>query len=263
MTTLTTAGLPAWRAAAYWIRQYTRVWRGTVVISIANPVLFLIGIGAGLGKLVDHHAPAQIAGVPYLAFFAPGLLAAATMQTAFLESSGRVRQAASWGGSYRDAALTPLEPRQIMDGHLLFILFRVVTSAAAFLAVMAAFGACRSWWALAVLPAATLTGLAFTTATMAWAVTATGHTQINNVFRFVIIPLYMFSGTFFAIGQLPGWLLPVAYVTPLYHGVALCRTLSLGTATLAGSAVHLAYLVVMAVGGYLLARVNYRRVLHP
>jgi lipooligosaccharide transport system permease protein len=259
---MTATSAPTLRAFSYWMLQYRRVWRGTFVISVLNPMLFLIGIGAGLGKLVDQHAPAQIAGVPYVAFFAPGLLAAASMQTGFLESAGSVWRAANWEGAYRGAVTTPLDPEQIMYGHLLFITFRLVTSSAAFLAVMSLFGAARSWWTIAVLPAAVLTGLAFAVPMAAWSVTVTRSQQINSVFRFFIMPLYMFSGTFFAITQLPEWIRWVAYVLPLYHGVELCRTLALGTATLGGSAVHIGYLVVLSLVGLLLARRNYRRVLH-
>jgi lipooligosaccharide transport system permease protein len=127
---------------------------------------------------------------------------------------------------------------------------------------MALFGAARSWWSLAVLPAAVLTGLAFAAPASAWAVTVTRSQQINKAFRFVIMPLYMFSGTFFAITQLPEWIRWAAYVLPLYHGVELCRTLSLGTATLGGSAVHIGYLLVLSIVGFVVARRNYRRVLH-
>ena len=254
---------PTIRAFSYWMLQYRRVWRASFVISVLNPLLFLVGIGAGLGRLVDHHAPAAIAGVPYVAFFAPGLLAAASMQTGFLESSGRVWRAASWEGAYRGAVTTPLDPEQIMDGHVLFMAFRLATSGAAFIAVMALFGAARSWWTIAVLPAAVLTGLAFAIPAAAWGVTVTRSQQINMAFRFVIMPLYMFSGTFFAITQLPEWIRWVAYVLPLYHGVELCRTLSLGTATLGGSAVHVGYLLVLSIVGFVVARRNYRKVLHP
>ena len=196
------------RAFSYWLMRYRRNWRGTIVISVANPLLFLLGVGAGIGHLVDRHAPAQIAGVPYAAFFAPGMLAAAAMQTAFLESSGPVSFAARQGG-YASATPTPLEPEQMMSGHLLFVAGRVLTSSAAFIAVMAAFGVSDGWWALALLPAALLTGLAFATPAAAWAVTVRQHRHINTVFRFVILPLYMFSGTFFAITQLPGWIRPL------------------------------------------------------
>jgi Nod factor-specific ABC transporter NodJ protein len=250
------------RAFSYWLLQYRRTWRSTIVISVANPLLFLLGIGGGLGKLVDQHAPAAIAGVPYVAFFAPGLLAASAMQTGFLESCWPARAAAGWEGAYRGEVTTPLGTSDIMAGHLLFMAFRVFTSSAAFIIVMSFFGATRSWWALAVLPAALLTGMAFATPAAAWGITLTQARTVNSAFRFVIIPLYMFSGTFFAVAQLPHWLRVVAYATPLYQGVELCRTLALGTATLGSSLYHAGYLVVLTVGGIIAARITYRKVLH-
>ncbi|MFG1882543.1 ABC transporter permease [Micromonospora sp. NPDC049102] len=83
------------------------------------------------------------------------------------------------------------------------------------------------------------------------------------MFRFVIMPLYMFSGTFFAVSQLPEWIRPVSYLLPLWPGVELCRTVSLGTATIAGSSVHIVYLLALTIGGFLAAHVTYRRRLHP
>ncbi|MDX6630799.1 MAG: lipooligosaccharide transport system permease protein [Gaiellales bacterium] len=251
-----------WRAFGYWMTQYRKTWRGTIVISVANPLLFLAGIGAGLGDLVDRHAPEQLGSASYLAFFAPGLLAASAMQTGFIEGSGRVSMAAGWAGSYRSAATTPLEPSEIMGGHLLFIAFRVLSSSAAFVAVMAVFGVSDGCWALAVLPAALLTGLAFAAPAAAWAVGVRFPRQINTVFRFVIMPMYMFSGTFFASGQLPGWLRPVVEALPLWQGVELCRTLSLGSAGALSAAFHAGYLLVLTAGGILAARVTYRRRLH-
>jgi Nod factor-specific ABC transporter NodJ protein len=251
------------REFSYWMRRYRRTWRGTIVISVANPLLFLLGVGVGLGHLVDRHAPAHIAGVPYLAFFAPGMLAAAAMQTGFLESSGRVAMAAGVNGCYRAATTTPLRPDQIMGGHLLFIAWRIASSSAAFVAVMVAFGVTHGWWALGVLAGALLTGLAFAAPAAAWAVALRQTRHIDTVFRFVIMPMYLFSGTFFAIGQLPHRLRGLAYLTPLYHGAQLCRTLSLGTATPAGTALHAGVLLAMTAAGIAIARVTYRRRLHP
>jgi Nod factor-specific ABC transporter NodJ protein len=251
-----------WSAYRYWMAQYRKTWRGTIVISVANPLIFLLGIGAGLGHLVDRHTPAGLAGVSYVAFFAPGLLAASAMQTGFIEGAGRVAMAAGWAGSYRSATTTPLEPSEIMGGHLLFMAFRVLSSSAAFVAVMAVFGVSDGWWALATVPAALLTGMAFAAPAAAWAVGVRSPTQINTIFRFVIMPMYMFSGTFFAVAQLPHWIRPVAYVLPLWQGVELCRSLSLGTATTIGAAAHVAYLVALIAGGILVARNTYRRRLH-
>ena len=96
----------------YWLMRYRRTWRASIVMSVGNPLLFLIGVGAGLGHLVDHHGAAQMAGVSYAAFFAPGLLAAAAMQTAFLESSGQIARAAAPDGAYQSTVSTPLSRYQ-------------------------------------------------------------------------------------------------------------------------------------------------------
>ena len=125
------------------------------------------------------------------------------MQTGYIEGGGRVAAAAGWVGSYRTAATTPLEPGEILAGHLLFIAFRLLTSSAAFVAVMAVFGVGAGWWVLAALPAALLTGLAFAAPVAAWAVGLRSIGKIQAGFRFVLMPMYMFSGTFFALDQLP------------------------------------------------------------
>lgn len=246
----------------YWLKLYHRTWRGTIVISVANPLLFLLGIGVGLGHLVAHGHAATLGGVSYTAFFAPGLLAASAMQTGFSESGGRVAAAAGPAGSYRAAATTPLEPEEILAGHLLFIGFRLLSSSAAFIVVMVAFGVSDYWHALTVLPAALLTGLAFAAPLAAWTVTLRSTTRIQSLFRFVLMPMYMFSGTFFALGQLPRGLDLIASALPLSQGVALCRALSLGTGSAPALAGHTLYLLALVVAGLLAARVTYRRRLH-
>jgi lipooligosaccharide transport system permease protein len=247
---------------AYWFMRYRRTWRGTIVIAVANPLLFLVGVGAGLGRLVDHHAPAQMAGVSYAAFLAPGLLAAAAMQTAFLESSWQVAHAAAPSGAYQSTVATPLAPEQVMAGHLLYVAFRVLTSSAAFVLVMAGFGLVSGPRAVAVLTAATLTGLAFAAPTAAWSVGVREERQINTAFRMLIMPLYMFSGTFFAVSQLPGPVRVLIEALPLAQGVALCRSLALGAAGAPAIAAHAAYLCALTIIGFALARAAYRRRLH-
>jgi ABC-type polysaccharide/polyol phosphate export permease len=247
---------------AYWFMRYRRTWRGTIVVSVANPLLFLIGIGAGLGHLVDRHAPAQMAGVSYAAFFAPGLLAAAAMQTAFLESSGEVARAAAPDGAYQGTVATPLSPEQVMAGHMLYVTFRVLTSSAAFILVMMGFGLVSGARGVAVLIAATLTGLAFATPAAAWSVGVRTQRHIYNVFRMIIMPLYMFSGTFFALSVLPTPVRVVVEALPLAQGETLCRSLALGIAGAPAIAAHAAYLCALAVIGFTLARTAYRRRLH-
>jgi lipooligosaccharide transport system permease protein len=246
-------------AFAYWLLRYRRIWRGTIVISVANPVLFLTAMGAGLGTLVDHHDSSYLHGHSYLAFLAPGLLAAAMMQTAYIESAGPVHTSARPGGNYRAALATPLQPADLLLGHLAFVAFRVGTSGLAFALVASAFGAVPPAGVPALWLAASLTGMAFAAPVAAWAVGVQRPAALTAGFRFVLMPMYMFCGTFFSAEQLPAWLHAIVVCTPLYQGIQLCRTLSLGIATAPGTVGHAAYLMLLVISGVLLGRRRYAR----
>jgi lipooligosaccharide transport system permease protein len=247
------------RGFRYWLTNYRRTWRGSIYTSLASPVLYLGAMGLGLGKLVDAHGTGRLGGVSYLAFLAPGLLAAAAMQSGIEEATYPVLGSVKWRGTYFAAAASPLRPADIFHGHLLFTAMRLAMNSAIFLVVMAAFGAITSPWVLAALPVAVLTGIAFAAPVEAWAITVTRDTSFALVFRFGMIPLFLFSGTFFPVTQLPAWIRPLAYATPLWHGVALCRSLSLGTATLGGTLVHVGYLAALAAVSIAIGQRTYRR----
>jgi len=250
------------RQLRFWLTNYRRTWRGSIYSSVLNPVLFLGSIGLGLGTLVNRHGAAQLGGVSYLAFLAPGLLAAAAMETAVGESTYPVYGSVKWNKVYQAAVASPLRPLDIFHGHVLFVTLRLAMNCSIFLAVAAAFGAVRSAWMIAAVPVAVLTGLAFATPIEAWAVTRTRDTSFTMIFRFFMIPLFLFSGTFFPITQLPAWLRPVAYLTPLWHGVSLCRALNLGTADLGQVVIDVGYLAVVAAAGLLAGNRCYRRRLY-
>jgi lipooligosaccharide transport system permease protein len=257
---------PGLRLAArqfrFWLTDYRRTWRGSIYTSLASPLLYLGAMGLGLGTLVDRHGAARLGGVDYLTFLAPGLLAAAAMQTAVGQSLYPVYVSVKWSKTYQAAAATPLRPADVFHGHVLFVTLRLFMNCALFLAVAAALGAVRSPSALAALPVAVLTGLAFNTPIEAWSVTRTTDISFAVIFRFGMIPLFLFSGTFFPITQLPAWIRPLAYVTPLWHGVALCRALSLGIATPGGALVHVGYLVAVIAAGVAAGNRSYRRRLY-
>jgi lipooligosaccharide transport system permease protein len=210
-----------------------------------------------LGKLIDAHGTARLGGVSYLVFLAPGLLAATGMQTAVGESTYPVFGSVKWTKTYQAASATPLRPVDVFRGHLLFVTLRLSMNCGIFIAVAAALGAVQSGWIVAALPVAVLTGLAVATPIEAWSVTRTTDTSFAVIFRFGMIPMFLFSGIFFPITQLPAWIRPVAYLTPLWHGVWMCRALSLGAATWGGALVHVGYLAVWAATGAIAAHRTY------
>ena len=250
------------RELRFWLTNYRRTWRGSIYSSLLNPLLFLGAMGLGLGTLVNKNGDAAIGGVKYLVFLAPGLLAATAMTTAVGESTYPVLASVKWVKTYQAATASPLRPADIFHGHMLFVALRLTMNCAIFLAVAAALGAVQSVWAIAALPVAVLTGMAFTAPIEAWAITRNRDTSFAVIFRFGMIPLFLFSGTFFPITQLPAWLRPIAYATPLWHGVALCRSLSLGTATLGGALINVGYLVGLTAIGVAAGNRSYRRRLY-
>jgi lipooligosaccharide transport system permease protein len=251
------------RAFRWWLVNYRRTWKGSIYSSVFTPVLYLGAMGLGLGTLVDHHGTARLGGLSYLAFLAPGLMAASAMQTAVGESLYPVFTAVKWQHTYQAAAATPLRPADIYRGHIMFTTMRLIMNMVFFLGIMAAFGVIRSPWMVAGVPVAVLTGLAFAAPLDAFAVTRKKNDQAFNViFRFGMIPLFLFSGTFFPVTQLPVWIRPVAYATPLWHGVALCRALNSGAPDVIGALGHVGYLVALAGLSLVAGQITYRRRLY-
>jgi lipooligosaccharide transport system permease protein len=248
------------RAFRCWLVMYRRTWRSSVWSSVFGPIFYLGAMGYGLGSLVDARGTAPLGGVPYVVFVAPAVLAVQAMNSGLTNAMFPVFGAIHWNKIYIAARATMLRPADIYRGHLLFITMRIAMNSACFVVVMAAFGLVKSWWGVLLLPASVLLGAAFAVPSAAWAVTLRSMTPMNYVFRFGSVPLMLFSGTFFPVSQLPGWLRPIAYATPLYHGAALCRSLSLGTVTAGSAAIHVGYLAAMAaIGLWLGNRSFYRR----
>jgi lipooligosaccharide transport system permease protein len=250
------------RAFRCWMVMYRRTWRSSVWSSVLGPLFYLGAMGYGLGSLVDKNGTAPLGGVPYVEFVAPAVLAVQAMNSGLSNALYPVFGGIHWNRIYLAARATVLRPGDIFRGHLLFITLRITMNSACFVVLMAAFGLIRSPWAVLLLPASMLTGLTFATPCAAWAVTLDNQTPMNYPIRFGAVPLMLFSGTFFPIGQLPGWIRPVAYATPLWHGVALCRALSLGTTDAGSAAINVGYLAAMAAIGLMLGGRAYRRRLY-
>jgi lipooligosaccharide transport system permease protein len=254
----------AWRVYGYMLLRYKRTWRGTLTTSFLYPVLYLLAMGVGLGHLVDQHLAgggssglSRLGGQTYVEFIAPGLLAATAMQMGYNEATYPVMHGVKWDRVFFAMIATPIPVRSIQLGHLGFIATRLAAAAGIFLAIIAVFGDVRSLWAILALPAAVLTGLAFSAPMSAFSAKQENDNAFSLVYRMGVIPLFLFSGTFFPLSELPTWLQDVARATPLYHGVALCRGLVLGNLGLADGLAHAGYLLAMIAAGVLWARRTY------
>lgn len=254
---------PRWlRAFSFWFLLYRRTWRGSILSTFVYPTLYLASMGIGLGGLVTQHVgthAATLGGVSYLRFVTPGILAASAMQIGVNEASWPVMSAIRWQRSYLAQCATPLRPVDVFVGHLSWIALRLLFTCAAFVGISAAFGVVQSLLSLVEIFAATLLGLAFATPMAALAATLAGDEAFSTINRLLIVPLFLFSGSFFPIAQLPRLLQIVAEATPLYHGVALCRSLSTGHFMLWSNLVHLLYLVSLVAIGAVLGARNYAR----
>ncbi len=246
------------RVYEFWLLQYRRVWRGTVITSVINPVFYLSALGVGLGTLVNRSG-AQPLGVSYLDFVAPGMLAATAMQIGSGESTWPVVASFKWTRQYFAMLATPLGVRDILAGHQLWMATRIASTIAVYLAVIAAFGAINSYLGILALPAAVLLGLAFTAPTAAYAATVESDSSFVPYNRFIIVPMFLFSGTFFPVSRLPLPLEWLAYATPLWHGVDLCRELTLGNVHLLRELAHVGYLLLFVIAGLVWGERTYKK----
>lgn len=232
-------------------RRYKHTWRASLFSSFVNPVMLLVAMGVGLGSLVDSRGGPG--GLPYVTWLAPGLLANVAMQTAAGESAYPVMAGMRWIKSYDAMLAGPLDTRDIVLGHFTWVSVRVAQVAAIFAAVAVWLADIDPLGSVLAVGAAILTGMAFIGPVTAYTAKFNNDTSLANLFRYIVVPLFLFSGVFFPIAQLPGFLQPVAWLTPLWHGVELSRWLALGSAPTFWPAVHAGYLVAFGTAGLVAA----------
>lgn len=247
------------RAVAAWhARTYRRVWPSTVATAFLNPIFFLLSIGLLLGKLVDD-GQADLGGLSYLEFVAPGLLAGAAMQMGTSEATYPVMAGVKWLRTYHAVVVTPVRVVELLLGTVTWAALRIAVSSIIFVAIAAVGGAFRSPLAALAPLAALLCGLAFMTPIAAFCAALEDDSAIPALMRFVIIPMFLFAGTFFPVEQLPDPLEALVWVTPLWHGVTLCRDLATGSVEVLSAAGHVAYLLAFVVAGMVAASMVFRR----
>jgi len=236
---------------------YRRAWL-IFASGFLEPVFYLFSIGVGVGQLVTGF---EFNGqsIPYAEFVAPGMLAASAMNGSLLDSTFNFFFKLKYNKLFDQILATPLTTMDIARGELSWSLLRGGSYSAGFLLVMVAMGLVSSWWAVLAVPAALLIGLAFGGVCMA----LTTFMRSWQDFEWVtlgVMPMFLFSATFFPVTAYPGVLRWVVEVTPLYRGVVLCRELTTGAVSW-GSAASVVYLVAMGVLGLVVVRRRLDRLL--
>jgi lipooligosaccharide transport system permease protein len=219
-----------------------------------------LALGVGLRGLITDRS--GLGTDDYLTFVGPGLLATAAMQQGGQLSLWPTLGALKWEGNYQAALLTPLTSAELATGHLLTIGARVMVSSTLFTVVLVAFGIAESFWVVLAPVVATLTGLSFAAPLSAFSATRESDGSFSLIIRGLLF-LFLFSGAFYPISQLPLGLQWLAEITPIRHAVELCRGLVLGQLDLGPDLLRTSYLVIFAVAGWLVALKTFRKRLAP
>jgi lipooligosaccharide transport system permease protein len=238
-------------------RRYLKV---SLLSQLLSPVAYLLALGVGLGGVVNHHGGAGNLGTGYLSFIAPALVAATAIQVGVGESTYPILHGGfKYQRTFFAMRATPLTSRQIAGWTVCWMTVKIALSATIFLAIVACFGGWHSPGALLCIPVATIGALAMATPLAAFSATVRDEgSSFSGIFRFVVMPMFLFSGTFYPISVLPHWFRVLAWISPLWHATELSRWLALGPLHLhsgVGSLapglalVHLLCLVVPAVIG--------------
>ena len=252
----------------YLLRCWRRYLLSSLAEAVGTPLLYLLALGVGLGSLIDSNLAGQAgsipAGISYLDYIAPALLVAAAIQVGVGESSYPAYSRFKWTRVFWGITATPVRPGEVCDGEVLFIATRMLAGSSLYYLVLLAFGAAGGPAGLLMVPIGMLTGLSCAV----WILALGSRMRsdggaFNVVLRFVIVPMTLFSGSFFPITEMPLAVRWVAWISPLWHGNELARGAALGPDYLAGgtwaAAGHLTYLLVLLFAGLLAARRSYRK----
>ena len=228
------------------IMVYRRAWM-TIFSGFFEPLFYLFSMGYGLGHFVG-----KVHGVPYAHYIAPALLASAAMNGAIYDATTNVFWKLRYGKVYDSMLATPLGPVDVAVGETAWAQFRGLLYAIGFMVTIAALGAIHSWWGILALPAAMVVGFGFAGVGIGVA-TFLRSWQDFELVQIVLLPMFLFSGTFYPLSVYPGWLQWFVRFSPLYNALSLVRSFTLGHVGPL-NLLNAAYLVALGIVGIAVAR---------
>lgn len=234
---------------------YRRLWRASVFSFLVTPFLLLVSLGLGVGHYVG-----TVDGVSYLAWIAPALLVSTAFQIGVTESTYGVLSDFEWVGGLRAMRVTMVRIKDMIGGWLLYTLVVVTLATVAFMIVMWAFGILPGSLVPVAPLVSGLVAVAAAAPTVAFSASITNEDYFILLSRFLVLPAALFSGVYFPVDNLPVVIRPLAYLSPLWHGVELIRAAAWRNDAAWPPTVHIGYLALFAVVGFLVAhRVFHRR----
>ncbi len=249
-----------WSYAEHYLRTAKSYAASLLFFSVGQPFLYLVSLGLGLGSLVDKGV-GSVDGVPYVVFVGPAILISTVVMGASAEMTYPVMSGFKWQRLYYAPIASPITPGQVAIGHFTAVMIRFTLQGLVVWLMLLAFGAAPSGWSWLVIPVGALAAGAFGAPLQAYAASiTTDGGQFAFIQRFVVMPMFLFAGTFFPLSVMPVSLQWIGWISPIWHGTQLARLVSYG-AVVPGwlVAVHLAYLGALTLGGLLLARRIYVR----
>lgn len=214
-----------------------------IVSGFVEPVLYLMAFGFGIGQLIGDIEDGSGNPVSYAAYIAPALLATSAMNGAIYDATWNVFFKMHFGKVYQVMLSSSLGPMDVALGEISWALLRGAAYSIGFMAIVAPLGLVTSWWGLLAIPAATLIAFGFASLGMAITSYMSNFQQMNWV-NFFLLPMFLFSGTFFPVSVYPEWIQLIVKALPLWQGVDLVRSLMLGLIDISVLG-HIAYFVVM------------------
>ncbi len=243
-------GARHWRVVERNFLVYRRGWV-VFVTGMLEPIFYLFSIGIGVGGLVGNFTLPDGVQVGYVEFVAPAMLATSAMNGALFDATYNIFFKMKYAKLYDAMLATPMRPDEVARGEIIWALLRGACYSLVFIVVMLAMGLVSSWWMLLALPTTLLIGFAFGGAGMALTTWMRSWQDFDFV-QLAIMPMFLFSATFYPLSTYPTALQWLVRCTPLYQGVSLLRAMALGT--MGWSAlVSVAYLALMGTAGLVVA----------
>lgn len=214
------------RAFRVWQRHlkvFTKLYKSSIVLNFVEPVLYLVALGLGLGAFVK-----EINGVPYMNFIAPGIIASSSMFAATYECTYGTYVRMVYQKTFDAILATPVNLDDLVAAEIMWGATKSMFYGTIIIIVISAFGLVSSPLVLLLIPVLFLSGLLFAETSVIFAAIVPGIESFNYFYTLLMTPMFLFSGIFFPLDNLPPLVLKIAFFTPLYHLVNICRSFSAG-----------------------------------